>query len=70
MTGLTPGIITPMTITVTCASGGMEAPDSPDREVIEIESSDPDELAQGLNTAALRSWQRAGSPVYVSIIAD
>ena len=68
--GLTSWIITPMTITVTCAAGNMEEPDAEEPEIIEVESPAPDALARALNDAALRSWQRLGSPVYVSITAE
>ena len=62
--GLTSGIITPMHIKVTCASGGMEEPED-GVEVIDVESTDFEELAAALERAATRSFELMGAPVYV-----
>lgn len=68
--GITSGIITPITITVTCAAGGMEEPEDAEIDVIDASSTSPEDMATALNEAALESWQRLGSPVYVSMPVD
>lgn len=68
--GITSGIITPMTITVTCAAGGMGEAGAADTEVIDASSASPEDMVDALNAAARRSWQELGSPVYVSMPLD
>jgi len=58
--GITSGIITPMTITVTCAAGGME-----EAAVIDADANDAESLSAALEAAVERSWN-SGQPVYVS----
>lgn len=70
VSGITGSIITPMTITVTCAAGGMEEEDLDDAEVIDAQSSSFDDLARALNRAAVQSWHEMGSPVYVAVPVD
>ncbi len=66
--GITSGIITPITITVTCAAGGMEEPE--DAEVIDASSQALNDMTAALNRAALESLERLGTPVYVSMPMD
>jgi hypothetical protein len=58
--GITGGIITPMHITVHCASGGMDD----DADTIDIDPTDPMGWADGLNEAAARASLEL-KPVYV-----
>lgn len=58
--GITSGIVTPMHITVHCASGGMDD----DADTIDIDDADPMAWADGLNEALFRASLEL-KPVYV-----
>jgi len=62
---LTSSIITPMHITVHCASGGV----GEDGDTIEIDPDDPMAWADGLNEAAARA-QLTGVPVFVRAVGE
>ena len=61
------GIYSPMSIKVTCAAGSAMDTGSTETvaDVIEVNREDHTALADALNEAAIRSWQRLGAPVEV-----